>query len=161
MGCVRLMQMPSITQCLGAQRNRKDTAGEESIVVLMDYRHFTSIVGEETITKFEKFEDILAQDDGIHFLKLFKLWQYFKASNKNKHNSGYYFKRTWKALIKATHLNTPDFNMVPEASTSAQDSLEPEFNDSRTSRNDQDLDNINIAMVNNLPAVNPGIDIAP
>ncbi|KAG5877997.1 hypothetical protein JTB14_033646 [Gonioctena quinquepunctata] len=68
--------------CLGAGSKETNTSDGETNNVLMDYRCFKSIVGEETIQKFGKIETILAQDDNDHFYKLYKLWQHFKAPRK-------------------------------------------------------------------------------
>ncbi|KAJ8926646.1 hypothetical protein NQ314_020967 [Rhamnusium bicolor] len=42
------------SKCLGAGSKRTDTSDEEPNNILMDYRYFVSIVGEETIVEFEK-----------------------------------------------------------------------------------------------------------
>ncbi|KAG5885670.1 hypothetical protein JTB14_001952 [Gonioctena quinquepunctata] len=70
------------SKCLGAGSKESDTSGGETNHVLMDNRFFKSIVGKETIEKFEKMETILDQDDNEHFYKLYKLWQHFKAPRK-------------------------------------------------------------------------------
>ncbi|KAG5885963.1 hypothetical protein JTB14_026841 [Gonioctena quinquepunctata] len=70
------------SKCLGAGSKETNTSDGETNNVSMDYRCFKSIVGEETIEKFEKIETILAQDNNDHFYKLYELWQHFKAPRK-------------------------------------------------------------------------------